>query len=154
MQSESDLGATLIGASYLDACLGALLKQRFRPGKTSSRLLDPSAGALGSFQARIDASYALALIDKTELEDLRRIGRIRNIVAHDHLPQGFSSPEVSELCDALRLADRDYRHGPMAILARLAGPPSPRIRYLYAVVELYGRLLLAALRLQSPANGA
>lgn len=96
LRSESDVGAALIGVGYLDALLAAALAVRFRPGKTSERLLGPT-GPLGTFSARAALAYSLRLIDKAGFKDLNTLAELRNQFAHHHLARRFTDPEIVEL---------------------------------------------------------
>ena len=153
LQSEGDLACLLIGASYLDACLGALLKQYLLPGDTSDALLDASRGAIGTYQARADVAYALRLIAKPVLQDLRLIGQIRNQVAHDHLPAGFDAPEVSALVAQLQHNTYLPQLRSLWRLLELAGSPSPRHQFITTIVSLQTQLLFTGLRLKHPVQG-
>jgi len=99
---EPDLSVVLIGSSYLDACLGALLKQFLRDGSITEKLLDSRSGALGSFTARSDLCYCLKLISKEIYQDLITIAEIRNELAHNYLSLSFSTDSVSDRCARLK----------------------------------------------------
>lgn len=99
---EPDLSVVLIGSSYLDACLGALLKRHFRDGSTTDNLLNPTSGAVGSFAVRSDLCYCLNLISKEMYQDIKYIAEIRNELAHNYMALDFSTPAVSERCAQLK----------------------------------------------------
>src|SRR5687768_16031576 len=84
LNGSSDLVVVLVAASYIDASLAALLHKFLVESSVSSKLLDPRGGALGTFAAKLDAAYALGLIDKPLYKDLCKIAEIRNEVAHHH----------------------------------------------------------------------
>lgn len=65
LADSSDIAAIVVGVGYLDACLASLLSKRLLKSSVSEKILDPRSGALGSFAARTDMSYVLALIDKS-----------------------------------------------------------------------------------------
>jgi DNA-binding MltR family transcriptional regulator len=97
----SDLAVALIASSFLDECLRSLLAAHFRPGKTSSDLLQSGRGELGTYAARTDLAYSLRLIDKHALKALQTIGRIRNAFAHSYSDASFEHEEIAPLCSQL-----------------------------------------------------
>ncbi|MDD4963342.1 MAG: hypothetical protein PHI11_05405 [Gallionella sp.] len=102
LNDEPDLSAVLVGTSYIDACLGALLEGFFlKDSSTAAELLDARGGALGSFKSRSDACYCIGLINKRLYQDLLVIAEIRNQFAHHHLALNFDIPEVTEQCEKL-----------------------------------------------------
>ena len=102
INNESDLACVLIGASYLDQALAALLTQYFIESGSVSMLLDPPKGALSTYASRYTLAYCLGLIPKQIFQNLEVIGSIRNIFAHSHLHVKFTNPEVVELVDQLK----------------------------------------------------
>lgn len=101
LNGESNLAVGVIGAAYLDACLGSLLGRHFIESTVSDRLLSPG-GTLGSLVARADLAYCLGFLSKPLYQDLLQIAEIRNLLAHHHLQLGFGNPEVAEACEKLR----------------------------------------------------
>ena len=85
----------LIAASFLDACLGSILKNKLIDSCVSKELLG-SRGILGSFSSRTDVCYALGLFHKLLYKDLRKIAEIRNEFAHYHLELSFESEEIEK----------------------------------------------------------
>jgi hypothetical protein len=64
LQRETDRGLPLVAAALVDEKLLDALRSFFVSSKAADRLLvDPNA-PLGAFSARIDACFALALIDE------------------------------------------------------------------------------------------
>lgn len=102
LNKESDLSCALIGASYLNECIGSILKKHFRPNSsTALRILMPDKGFLGSFSNRADLCYSLGLVNKEKYNDLKLISEIRNTFAHSHLNITFDSNDVVELTNNL-----------------------------------------------------
>ncbi|HLE62783.1 MAG TPA: MltR family transcriptional regulator [Pyrinomonadaceae bacterium] len=101
LNGEPDLSAVLVAASYIDACLGALLEGFFLKSSVATKMLDAKGGSLGSFNSRSDACYCLGLINKRLYQDLLVIAEIRNQFAHHHLALSFAVPEVAEQCEKL-----------------------------------------------------
>lgn len=151
LNEGSDLATIVVGVGYLDACLASLLAKRFRQSSTAEKLLDSRGGALGSFSARYQAAYAMALIDKPILEDLMVFAELRNIVAHHHLELTFSDSEVAAQCERLKTA--------AALFAKMPGEKAPengetlldhmeknpRSRFTVTTVLIAQRLLVDAL---------
>jgi len=153
LNEEADLAVVIIGTSYLDACLGALLHRFFVEGSTADRLLDVQGGALGSFQARADACYVLGIINKPLYQDLVTISKIRNQFAHHHLALNFDLPAVAELCTDFRYVG-SLRQGNMNKPLDLTNwMTSARNQFILTAVMISQRLLLTglSLRRQSPA---
>jgi DNA-binding MltR family transcriptional regulator len=100
VDKEPDLARVLISTSFLDQVLATMLGQFFIDGETSSRLLSYT-GLLGTFSARMDLAYCLALIPKDLYQNLRTVAEIRNRFAHHHLRLTFEDPEAAALCDKL-----------------------------------------------------
>ena len=50
MNEESDLAAVLVGTSYLDQCLGTLIKRKLGTAPLTLKLLGPEKGSLGELQ--------------------------------------------------------------------------------------------------------
>ncbi|MDO8605444.1 MAG: hypothetical protein Q7R40_02805 [Phaeospirillum sp.] len=146
LNGSSDLSVILIAASYLDACLAALLHKFFIKSKISDELLEFGGGALGGFQARADVAYALALVNKPIYRDLKKIAEIRNKVAHHHLEVGFDAGEIEPLCNSL---------DGFKMFDNILNPPktvemwsSPRNKFVLTVVMMSQKLILGALGVQ------
>jgi len=152
LNQEPDLAAALIGANYLDQCLGSMLGRYMVQGNTARRLLDPVSGPLGTFIARMNMSYALGLINKFALTDLQVIAEIRNTTAHHHLGIGFDAPEIREKIERLRyleILDEEaaLRGGASSkFLGRMVG--SLRDKFNFTVVMLSQQLLAIGLGLK------
>lgn len=97
-QSETDRGAALVGAALLDRRLHSTLAAFFVPGEISARLLEGGTAPLGTFAARIKATFALGLISQHELHECELIRKVRNEFAHRVHGTTFSDPKISSLC--------------------------------------------------------
>jgi DNA-binding MltR family transcriptional regulator len=140
LNDEPDLSAVLVGTSYVDACLAALLEGFFLKGSTASELLD-AKGALGSFKSRSDACYCLGLINKCLYQELLVIAVIRNLFAHHHLALNFAIPEVVEQCKKLSyVADLPIISSDERPLEKLLN--TPRNKFVLSVVFISQRLLI------------
>jgi len=147
LNDEHDLSAVLVGTSYVDACLGALLEGLFLKGSVASALLDARGGALGSFKSRSDACYCLGLINKRLYQDLLVIAEIRNQFAHHHLALNFAIPEVTEQCEKLSyvagLTNGSSDERPLEKLLN-----TPRNKFVLSIVLISQRLLIKGLEVK------
>jgi DNA-binding MltR family transcriptional regulator len=144
LATSSDVAAIVVGVSYIDTSLASLLSKKLLKSSVSDRLLDSRSGALGTFSARTDMSYALALIDKPIYQELRTLGELRNEIAHSHYELSFSSPEVIERCTQLVYIStlRDSVTGtPIFGAEKIA---AARTRFLYTASILANIVILTA----------
>jgi DNA-binding MltR family transcriptional regulator len=134
-REETDRGAAIVGAAYLDESLKQLISG-FMVDKADEveTLLDRP---LSSFWSRILAAYCMGLISGDEYADLDTIRDVRNLFAHEGRQIAFEDPAIHHRCDELVL----WR--PLAKLFDLA---SPRSRFLYATTTLLWQLSMRALR--------
>jgi hypothetical protein len=103
-RDETDRGAAIVGATYVQEFLGRVLRKRLVPGPATNQLLRRMAQRL---EARILLCSALGIIDDDEItSDLKLISDIRNQFAHNLPKASFADPEVKELCAKLRLVER------------------------------------------------
>ena len=101
-QDETDRGAALVGAALLDKQLFDLLRSHFLDKKESVELLEGGSAPLGTFSARIKASYCLGLISDLEHGELQLIRKVRNEFAHQTHGLIFQNEKVISLCGNLR----------------------------------------------------
>jgi len=121
---ESERGAAILAATFVDEYLAEFLKLFMSDGKAAQELLGPS-GALGTFRNRIECAFAFGMIPESVRKDLNYIREIRNKFAHNFVGVSFSTQPVCDLCKNLSLPDD-------------AG--DPRTRYLLAVGLAVGTL--------------
>ncbi|MEO6808839.1 MAG: transcriptional regulator, partial [Isosphaeraceae bacterium] len=87
MFQESERGAALIAAAFLDDALLELLRAVLvDEPEIVTRLVGDETGSnnapLSTFATRINLCYCLGLLDPDTQHDLKLIGRIRNKFAH------------------------------------------------------------------------
>ena len=99
--SESDRGAVLMSAAYLDDQLKELLAKRLVQDKKISRRAFDFNGPLGTFSSRIDFAYLLGILPKNARLDLHIIRAIRNQFAHYAAPLSYEDEKVKPLCNRL-----------------------------------------------------
>lgn len=98
-QAETDRGAALVGAALLDEQLLELLKSHLLKKKQSKELLEGGTAPLGTFSARIKASYCLGLITDLEHKQLQLIRKVRNEFAHHVHGLSFGDDAITALCN-------------------------------------------------------
>lgn len=101
LKDDSELVSVVVGTSYIDTALGALLRAVLTGKGTAESILKPPSGALSSISARNKAAYCLGLISSECMENINHISLIRNLFAHEIEEYSFDHPEVIELFDKL-----------------------------------------------------
>lgn len=102
LTSQTDRGAALVAAAFLDDSLAAMLRASFVAEPTQvEKLLGPDR-PISTFSARINLAYCMAKITKDVRDDLNKIREIRNTFAHHHQPLTFESQPIRDQC-------RDFR---------------------------------------------
>lgn len=98
---ETDRGAVLMSAAFLDDKLRELIEKRLVQDKKISRRAFDFNGPLGTFSSRIDFAYLLGIIPKNAQRDLHTIRSIRNQFAHHAAPLGYDNEKIKPLCEKL-----------------------------------------------------
>jgi hypothetical protein len=98
---ETDRGAALTGAAYLEERLGDILKGYLIKCQASEDLLDGFNAPLGTFSSKVAAAAALGLIEPTEFEEIQIVRRIRNEFAHRWEGVSFEKGRVRDLASRL-----------------------------------------------------
>lgn len=100
LEKESDRGIAIICHAYVEDKLKELLKKR---------LIDDMQfiGRLKrlSFADVIILCYITGIITKQEKKDIECLSEVRNKFAHSRRINDFERPEISKLCDNLRIPD-------------------------------------------------
>lgn len=141
LNDEGDFAAIVVTAAYLDAAIASVLRTKMRGSSITDRLLDSRRGALGSFAARIDAAYALGLIEQPMLQDLLQYAEIRNMVAHHHLTVSFDLPDISSACQKLKYL-LTMKNGDLDEMVFTENSlPAARERYKFTAIYICNQLL-------------
>lgn len=111
LRNESDRGAALMTAAYIDDRLKGLIEARLVADKKVVRHVFEFQGALGSFSARTDFAYLLGLIPKNVAQEVHRIRKIRNRFAHEAGLLTFESEAIKKDCDQLTFHGRAGKPG-------------------------------------------
>jgi DNA-binding MltR family transcriptional regulator len=103
LNKESDRGAVLISAAFLDDLLRRTLRAFLIENTSAKELVDEYPGPLSTFSARIHAAHALGLISDDERHDCHLIRKVRNEFAHP-VKMSFADDKVFGFCGSLRNA--------------------------------------------------
>lgn len=98
---ESDRGAALMAAAFLDDKLRQLLEMRLVLDRRITKKAFDFNGPLGTFSSRIDFCYLLGILPKNAANDLHTIRAVRNKFAHHASPLTFDIVEVKAICNRL-----------------------------------------------------
>lgn len=107
LNKESERGAVLITASYIEEVLREILAAFMLPEKPVALLFDGYNAPLGSLSSRATAAYGLALITEPEFKECHVIRKIRNEFAHSHR-SSFDDNRIIDLCANLQFRAMDY----------------------------------------------
>jgi DNA-binding MltR family transcriptional regulator len=137
--SESDRGAILVAASFLDSTLERLLRATFvHDGGPLVEQMFSFEGPMGAFSARINMALAMGLIHTDTAAHLHRVRRIRNACAHSPESVDFDTDSVRDLTNAMWHVDSFVtaaaRNGSRRELTRA--------RFLTNAIILYAQLFL------------
>lgn len=115
LNRETDRGLPLVSAALIEEKLHETLYAFFCRNVAAKRLLDEAHAPLGTFSARIDACFALGLIDEFEYREINQIRKIRNEFAHAKHGLSFENERIKSLCSSLRSeipsgAEDDFKH--------------------------------------------
>lgn len=100
LEKESDRGIILICASTLDSMLRDLIEKYLNQNKNRKKeiaKLFEYPNPLNTFASKIQMSYCMGLIKKEIYEDLERVRKIRNELAHGYDFKDFSSHEIASI---------------------------------------------------------
>jgi DNA-binding MltR family transcriptional regulator len=99
---------------------------------------DSGSAPLSSFDAKIRLSVAFGIFNNATRSDFDKIGKIRNLFAHQIIRQRFDDDAIKGACDNLHIIQRNE----LPELSQIAGTATPKHRYIMAV-SLYHWMLTA-----------
>jgi DNA-binding MltR family transcriptional regulator len=117
--AESDRGAALLAASFVENHLGSMLKSKMKNRDKAQDLFE-GAGGLATFSQRISIAYAFGFIGKPERDDLELLRRIRNHFAHHPLDASFKTSEIQQRVERLSNFQHDASNWPPEVQHRTA----------------------------------
>jgi DNA-binding MltR family transcriptional regulator len=98
MRQESDRGAVLIAAAFIDDCLERLLYASFADEPSIAKRLLEYPGPCSTASARCDVAFCCGLIGRDVRKDIRTVITIRNQFAHSRESARFTDNEISGMC--------------------------------------------------------
>jgi len=102
LQKETPRGAVLLGAAFLDEHLRQLIEVFLIDSKSVvGKFLEGENAPLGTFSARIQATYCMGLISEEEFRDLNIIRGIRNQFAHSLHGLSLADSWIINQCEQL-----------------------------------------------------
>ncbi|VVQ30535.1 hypothetical protein PS943_01880 [Pseudomonas fluorescens] len=139
LKRETDRGLPLVGAALIDEKLLETLHAFFIEGKSSNKLLTEGNAPLGTFSSKIEACYALGLIDEFEYQEIGLIRKIRNEFAHAKHGLSFQTEKIKGYCTSLKSDLPQGSNYPVN---------DPRFRFMNSVICIVLRLYYRAARVQ------
>ena len=131
LRRESDRGLALVAAALIDEKLAETLQHFFCQEASGKRLVAEVNAPLGTFSARIEACFALGLVDAFEYTEITLLRKIRNEFAHAKHATSFQTPRIQGLCSSLKSDLPEGADYPLN---------DPRFRFINAAVCLALRL--------------
>jgi DNA-binding MltR family transcriptional regulator len=101
LQKETDRGAALIGAAFIDNVMESMLRAYFVDDKEIVDEILNSNDLIGNLSVKGKLAYCLGLIGKENYRDINVIRKIRNEFAHLDKLVSFDMPDVKKLCQVL-----------------------------------------------------
>jgi len=103
LDAENDRGCAIIIYAYIEDRLGELLRATFIDIEDDKATRELLSRGLGSYANRVNACFCLGLVPQMAYDDLRQVGGIRNEFGHRSSTVAFSTPEVRNLVNQLKL---------------------------------------------------
>lgn len=101
LQKETDRGAALLAAAFLDDVLDVMLRAVFVGDPEAVNKIIGPGRPLESFGARAHLAYCVGLLGTDIYADINLIREIRNDFAHRH-PTTFEVAEIRQKCERLK----------------------------------------------------
>jgi DNA-binding MltR family transcriptional regulator len=97
-----DAHVVIVGSAIMDKNLERALLTKMQPLSRDfrDRIFD-GYGPLSNFSAKIDMAFALGIIPRQMLDDLKSVNRVRVRFAHTTKTMNFQNSEVAALMDAI-----------------------------------------------------
>jgi len=109
LSEESDRGAAILGASYIEERLREMLLNFMIQSDESEKLLNRQ---LSTFDSRISLAFGLGLINRDEYLSLDLLRKIRNEFAHNFNEElSFDDSNVASKCGNLLFDDHFWVSG-------------------------------------------
>ncbi len=148
VESLSDRAAAIVGVALLDSRLEKAFRAIMLDGLSQDKLNDLFEGPtapLGSYSGKARVAHALGIIGERSFADLKKLGKIRNLFAHELHITSFEHEDVRQLCDQLQLtAIRSMGQDP---------PATPKEKFIHSTV-LAAKLMYSELVTGTPLGTA
>ena len=95
---QSDRASAVVSGGILEEILQRMITALFLPNPNINQSMFDGLTPISTFGAKIDLSYHLGLVNKTEYEDLKLIKKIRNIFAHSIKAINFETESIKDRC--------------------------------------------------------
>ena len=112
LANESDRGAAIIAAAYLeDRLRGGIIQKLRRDSKATKNIIDDlfrPGGPIGSFSVKIQLGFLMRIYGKQVFHELKTINKIRNKFAHvigHNTALSFESEMISSMCNELKIIE-------------------------------------------------
>lgn len=117
MESQTDRGAAIIGAAWLEEELGAAIQSFLHYDPKASPRLFSRAGPLSSFSSKIDLARVLGMCTAAISSDLHIIREVRNEFAHSVLSKennalSFATQSLRDKCLSLKCVSHEALSDP------------------------------------------
>lgn len=139
IENQSDRGAVIIGAAWVEEELLAAIDFYLMDVKKSKDRLLSRSGPLSSFSAKIDLACVIAIVSEEIALDLHAIREIRNDFAHSVLGKddnalSFSSEHIKHKCLSLRCIKYEKHRDPRLAFIRACAVLNSDL-YIYKLME-------------------
>ena len=111
---ESDRGASILAAVWIEELLTRKLKTLFSKGNSKAR---EKLYGQGSFSSKINAAYCLGWLDQDTYQDINLVRDIRNKFAHRLHGISHESPKIKDLINQFKIPRRYYDWDELRIAA-------------------------------------
>lgn len=101
VKTQDDYAMVLSFATFAEDTLGRLLIAYLRDCTATTDLIDGFNAPLGTFSARIKASYSIGLVTKQQFDDLEILRRVRNKFAHNWEEMSLEKGEIKAMLGKL-----------------------------------------------------
>ena len=123
IESQSDRGAAIIGAAWVEEELQAAIESAMTSDKLAADRLFRKSGPLSSFSAKIDLARLLGILSTRVATDLHIIRKVRNEFAHSVLDHNsstlsFSTSCISDRCLAMHVIKHEQLSNPRTAFVR------------------------------------
>ena len=107
LKLESDRGASILAAVWIEELLTRKLKTLFSKGNSKARKKLYGQGQ-GSFSSKINAAYCLGWLDQDTYHDINQVRDIRNSFAHKLHGLSLESSIIKDLINQFKIPRRYY----------------------------------------------